>query len=371
MKTLQLLPALEQGGVERGVVEMNRAIVGIGWSNVVVSAGGRLVSEIEAAGGRHMRLDVKSKNPFTFFARARALGRILDMERPDVVCVHSRVPAWLFVWANRRRKIRWISFAHGANSISRYSEVMTMGDLTVTPSSYISGYLQSAYGTAEEKIRVIPRAVDRSKFNPDSIDFAFAAEMRRRWKLDGFFVIMGVGRITQLKNYDILIRAVALLGDAYKLVIVGEAEESRKGVEESLRALSESLGVSGNVVFAGNQAKIAECLTLSDVVVSSNVTKPEAFGRSMAEALAMGRPVVARAFGGALDIVRDGVDGVLVGSGGDYPSLFADAIRKVRAMDVLPEELSRSANERFSFEAMVEKSLSVYRELYRGGKYDE
>ena len=120
---------------------MNRAIVGNGWSNVVVSAGGRLVSEIEAAGGRHMGLDVKSKNPFTFFARARALGRILDMERPDVVCVHSRVPAWLFVWANRRRKIRWISFAHGANSISRYSKVMTMGDLTVTPSSYISGYL--------------------------------------------------------------------------------------------------------------------------------------------------------------------------------------------------------------------------------------
>ena len=137
---------------------------------------------------------------------------------------------------------------------------------------------------------------------------------------------MGVGRITQLKGYDMLIRAVVkanaiAMSEAssdphgikpFKLVIVGEAEQARKGVEDGLHALVESLAANGDVVFAGNQRKIAECVSMANVVVSSNTRKPEAFGRSMAESIAMGTPVVAKGFGGALDIVEDGVNGVLV-----------------------------------------------------------
>lgn len=349
--------------MERGVVEMNRAIVGHGWTNIVVSSGGRLVDDIRAAGGIHVQLDVKSKNPLTYFSRARALERVLDEFRPDAVCVHSRVPAWLFMYANRKRRIKWITFAHGANSISRYSAVMTKGDITVTPSEYIAEYLMGAYALCRDKIRVIPRAVDRERFDPRSLDRAFMQEKRREWDLGDDFTVMGVGRITQLKGYDILIRAIHVLGEGYKLVIVGEAEASRKGVENSLRSLAAELGVEHRVIFAGNQSRIAECLALSDVVVSSNVAKPEAFGRSMAEALAMGRPVVARAFGGALDIVRSGVDGILVEGDGPWPEKFADAIRKVKSMRLEPESLTRSALERFSFERMVERSLNVYREF--------
>ena len=300
MKTMQLVPAMEQGGVERGVVEVNRALSALGWENVVVSAGGRLVKQIVADGGRHITLDVKSKNPLTYFFRAAKLRRLLASERPDVVCAHSRVPAWLFVWANRTLGLPWISFAHGANSVSRYSAVMTRGDLTVTPSTFIADYLKKHYGLPDEKIRIIPRAIDRVRFDTENLDRDFMAAKRAAWKIDGTFVVMGVGRITQLKGYDLLIRAVreanrkAPSAKPFKLVIVGEAEALRKDVEEGLHQLVASLGMESQVVFAGNQQKIAECLSLADVVVSSNTRKPEAFGRSMAEALAMGRPVVAR-----------------------------------------------------------------------------
>lgn len=361
MKTLQLVPAMEQGGVERGVVEVNRAIIAAGWENVVVSAGGRLVKEIIANGGRHITQDVKSKNPFTYFVRAERLRRLLKVERPDVVCVHSRVPAWLFVWANRGLGIKWISFAHGANSVSAYSAVMTKGDLTVTPSNYIASYLQEHYPISTDRIRVIPRAIDRSKFDIERLDRDFMEAKRREWGLDGRFTVMGLGRITALKGYDTLIKAVAALDERFKLVIVGEAERLRKDVEEQLHKLTAQLGVKDRVVFAGNQQKVAECLALADVVVSSNTRKPEAFGRSMAEALAMGKPVVAKAFGGALDVVRDGVDGVLVRNGD-----FAGAIEKVSRMSF--GDLRAQALERFSFEKMIESSLAVYRELAQGEK---
>jgi glycosyltransferase involved in cell wall biosynthesis len=363
MKTMQLVPAMEQGGVERGIVEVNRAIVGAGWENVVVSAGGRLVAEIEKDGARHCTLDVKSKNPLTYLSRAMKLRRLLEKERPDVVCVHSRVPAWLFVWANRTLGIKWISFAHGANSVSAYSRVMTMGDLVVTPSQYIADYLKANYRFDSSRIRVIPRAIDRGKFDPERLDGDFVESKKREWETEGRFVVMGLGRITQLKGYDILIRAVAGLGGKFKLVIVGEAEKLRKDVEESLKSLVLELGAGDRVVFAGNQSKVAECLSIADVVVSSNIRKAEAFGRSMAEALAMDKPVVAKAFGGALDVVRDGVDGVLVKDDGTMSAEeeFAGAIARVSEMKF--SGLRRDALERFDFSKMLEKSLDVYREL--------
>ena len=370
MKTLQIVPAMEQGGVERGVVEVNRALVASGWENVVVSAGGRLVSQIEADGGRHVTMDVKSKNPLTYFVRAAKLRRLLEKERPDVVCAHSRVPAWLFLWANRTLGIKWISFAHGANSVSRYSEVMTYGDITVTPSRYIADYLKDSYGLDESKIRVIPRAIDRERFDLERLDRDFMMSKRSEWAIDGKKVVMGVGRITQLKGYDILVRAVhranARSADRpFKLVIVGEAEKLRKDVEIGLHDLVKELSAEDQVVFAGNQQKIAECLSLADIVVSSNTRKPEAFGRSMAEALAMGRPVVAKAFGGALDIVEDGVNGAFVPA--DTPSgeaeveAFASAILRVSAMRL--GDLRADALEKFSFDRMIESTRNAYLEL--------
>jgi len=375
VKTLQLVPAMEQGGVERGVVEMNRILVGAGAQNVVVSAGGRLARQIVDDGGRHVTLDVKSKNPLTYFTRAARLRRALIAEKPDVVCAHSRVPAWLFKWAARGLNIPWITFAHGANSISRYSRVMTAGDLTVTPSRYIADYLKDAYGLDEKRLRVIPRAIDRDRFDPARLDAEFLAAKRIEWGLAARrpFVVMTLGRITQLKGFDLLIRAMAHLkgvttadGRPFRLVLVGEAEALRKDVETALRRLTAELGLASDVVFAGNQVKAAECLSLADCVVSSNVVKPEAFGRSMAEALAMGRPVVAKAFGGALDVVRDGVDGVLVGADvgpAEAPQAFADAIRTVAGMTF--GDLRASALERFSFDTMAARSLAVYRELAR------
>ena len=91
MKTLQLVPAMEQGGVERGVVEMNRVICGAGWENVVVSVGGRLADQIVRDGGRHVACEVKSKNPLTFFARAAALRKILAAERPDICAQGAKI----------------------------------------------------------------------------------------------------------------------------------------------------------------------------------------------------------------------------------------------------------------------------------------
>jgi glycosyltransferase involved in cell wall biosynthesis len=221
-------------------------------------------------------------------------------------------------------------------------------------------------------LRIIPRAIDQSKFDTENLDKDFIEQKKREWNTSGFTVVMALGRITQLKGLDVAIMAMAKLREKllrqknFKLVIVGEAELLRKEYENSLKETVCKLGLQDNVVFAGAQSKVAECLSIADIVVSANYKKCEAFGRSMAEALAMDRPVVATAFGGALDIVEDGVNGALVPTMADASlderaMAFADAIERVSNMKF--SSLRKNALEKFSYSLMVKRSLDVYKEL--------
>ncbi len=391
---VHLVPAMEQGGVETVVCDLNRELVRAGWRSVVVSRGGRLVERVRADGGEHVALDLKSKNPLTALPRAWRLRRVLREvaagERRDardrkdendksrrgdvsdlrdgrdariIVCAHSRVPAWLFVIARRLDSIirlfdysiispsrspfpiphsqnsiirlfdysiisslPFITYAHGANSVSRYSAVMTKGDVVVAPSRFLAGFLLENYGKSDcrwlaERIRVIHPAVDFVRFDPAKVDAKKVAALRREWGIaDGERVVMAVGRITPLKGFDHLIRDLAGRSDVEpdagwgdvlrspqaKLVLVGGADSRHLAYEAELKTLAASLGVAGRVVFAGQRDCVPECLAAADVVVSGNAAKPESFGLSVAEALAMERPVrLLRRFGGAAEILDE------------------------------------------------------------------
>ena len=373
MTVVHLVPAMEQGGVESVVRDLNRVVVGAGWRSVVISKGGRLADQIEADGGRHVAMDIKSKNPLTYFPRALRLRRTLaEFKAEDakiLVCAHSRVPAWLFVWVNRTLGLPWITYAHGANSVSRYSAVMTRGDLVVAPSHFLAGFLLKNYDhsptpplphqttkplnhqttqppnhqtSLASRIRVISPCVDLSRFDPDRLDRAFVDEKRREWGVGpGEFVTMSIGRITPVKGFANVIRDLAATGNPNgKLIIVGGADSRHAGHLAELKELAKSLGVEGRVVFAGAQSKMPECLSIADEVVSGNTEKPESFGLSVVEALAMGKPVrLLREFGGAAEILSS------VGKASN-PAAMREVVCNL-----------------YGFDAMAEKTLKVYSEL--------
>lgn len=367
MRIVQLLPELNEGGVERGVVDFNRELVQRGHESLVVSAGGKLVPLIEAAGGRHLPSDVASKNVVSAWPRVLQLRRLLRELQPDIIHARSRVPAWLAWLANRPLGIPFVTTVHGFNSVNAYSRVMTYGDRVICVSGAIREHVRRHYNLPESKLRVIPRGIDLEQFHPDHLDQAFMAEIRQRYQLAGRCVVSSVGRVTQLKDYETLIAAVVAVKPQLPELtglIVGGVREDKQDYFARLQAQLRDAGAQDYIHFTGSQSKVAEIYALSQVVVCSS-KKPESFGRAAAEALAMNVPVVATGHGGILDIVREGQTGFLF-TPGDVATLAA---RLQQAAKGQWSGLRPFVVENFSLKQMVEKTLAVYGELAgQGGR---
>jgi len=360
VKIVQLLPELNEGGVERGVVELSRELVKQGHESVVISAGGKLVEQIESDGGTHMILDVCSKNLFSAPFRMAKLRQMLERVNPDVIHARSRVPAWLAYVANKRLQIPFVTTVHGFNSVSPYSEIMTRGDRVICVSGAIKHYIQQHYHTSDEKITVIPRGIDLVKFDPKYVDHEFIQDFKKIYDLEGKWIVTTVGRITQLKDLETFINAVALLKKRLPNtvgLVVGGVREDKEVYFKSLQILAKDLAVEDQIIFTGSQSNVAEIYALSDVVVSSS-KKPESFGRSVAEAIAMNTPVVATGHGGVLDIVREGENGAF------YPVGESDVLAE-KIMEVREYRFDGYGyiQKNFSLDQMVDKTLKVYSDV--------
>ena len=101
MKVIQILPELNSGGVERGTLEVGKYLVDQGHESIVISNGGRLVAQLEAEGSRHITLPVHKKR-LSSLKQVKVLRRLLEQERPDILHLRSRLPAWLAYLAWRK-----------------------------------------------------------------------------------------------------------------------------------------------------------------------------------------------------------------------------------------------------------------------------
>jgi glycosyltransferase involved in cell wall biosynthesis/O-antigen ligase len=122
-----------------------------------------------------------------------------------------------------------------------------------------------------------------------------------------------VGRLVAWKGQDLFLHAMRRVVEAVPTalgLIVGETEIYSRDFGRQLQALAAELALGEAVRFIGYRADVPTVLAAIDVLAHTSVA-PEPFGRTMVEAMAAGRPVVAPAEGGCLDIVVDGVTGLL------------------------------------------------------------
>jgi len=359
MKIVQLLPELNEGGVERGTVELSRELVKLGFESIVISNGGKLVNQLEREGGTHIKYDVCSKNPFSAVFRVFGLRKILKELKPDILHVRSRVPAWLVYFANKSLKIPLVSTVHGLNSVNRYSEIMTKGDRVICISEVVRNYIMKNYNTSPHKITIIQRGVDLNIFNPLQIDENFITDFKNQFNLNGKFIVTSVGRITWLKDYETFIKAISVAKKSIPNivgVIVGGVREDKNSYFESLKNLAAELDISENIVFTGSQNKMPEIYFLSDVMVNASL-KMGNVARTITEALAMDTPVIATTYEGLNNVIIDNKNGYVIKTK-DTKDL-CDKILKSKNNTF--GNIRADMNAEFTLEALVSSTINVYK----------
>ncbi len=381
---LQIIPTLEIGGAERTTVEMTRAIVGAGWRAVVVTHGGRLIPEVEAAGGRVVRLPVHAKNPWVIAANRGRLARLMRDESVDLVDVRSRAPAWSALLAARETGAKLVATYHGAyaaaNPLKRwYNSGMVRGDLVIANSEFTAALIRSQYALRPGKILVIPRGADMNVFDPGKISPDRLVALRTAWALPASPALFCMGlpaRLTGWKGHKNAIAAFAMLlerergraatGQRRDLQLVFIGDEGRKGdFAAQLRQEIAARGVGNMVRLVGHCADMPAAYALCDVVLSPS-TLPEAFGRVAVEAAAMERPAIGSDHGGQRETIVDGKTGFLVAPG-DVAGL-ADAMDDLVLMSPLERrrmgrEAREWAQQHYSVQSMCDATLAAYRTL--------
>jgi glycosyltransferase involved in cell wall biosynthesis len=362
---LQVLPALDAGGVERTTLEVSDALVQAGHAAHVVSAGGRMVPELLDLGAKHYTMNVGSKRLLSFPWRVAALRRLIHHTKANIVHARSRAPAWAAWRAAIAENVPFVTTYHGIYNEGfpgkrRYNSIMARGDVVIANSSFTADHIQATHKTPASRIVTIPRGVDMDRFDPKVVSTEAVKARRRSWGVpDAAKLVLLPGRLTGWKGGEVAIRALAKLPDDYHLVLLGDAQ-GRDGFVAKLDALAKELNVPDRIHKPGHDTDMPTAYRAADIVICPS-TDPEAFGRTAAEAQAMERPVVASAHGGALSVVNDKKTGYLVPPGN------AIALAKaIKACDRLPDvgPVGRTRIEKkFSKRALQAATLRVYARL--------
>ncbi|MFH0985468.1 MAG: lipopolysaccharide heptosyltransferase II [Candidatus Omnitrophota bacterium] len=362
MKVMQLLPALELGGTERGVVDLARAMKKEGHATLVVSSGGSLVAELQKIGIPHYGLPVHQKSLAGLFL-VEELVKIIQRERVDIVHARSRVPAWLGWLAARKAGIPFVTTCHGHYSVHPMSFVMGWGKRVIVASHAIGRRMIDEFNVPPDRIRLIPRGVDLSQFT-----FSFA----KFEKHPGPMRIIHIGRFSPAKGQVEFLKAIHLLRSRlshFEVWIVGSEGRGKHRYTDLMKKTVQQFGLETCVKILPPTRDVAGLLAGSDLLVLSSLI-PEPFGRVIIEAGAVGTPVAATWLGGVPDIIDHNENGLLFPPR-NIPAM-AEAMYelltdrdKAKAFAV---KLRKKVEEKFNLEQMVKKTLEVYQEVRKRRK---
>jgi len=297
-------------------------------------------------------------------ADSRRLQSLLRAQRFDIVHTNGSPDGWALTAALRSTRLPAVVVRtrHNLKRIRRdpvnrwfYSSAT---DHVVAVSTAIRRHVLASGICAASQVTVIHPALDLDAFVPGA---APREEMRRELGLDNGQLVVGTSaRLEVQKGIDFLLRAFQRIVQRQpqaRLVIAGHGKQ-----RQALEALARELGLAGRARFCGFRSDIPAVLAALDVFALTSRT--EGFGVALAEAMAVGLPAIATRVDGVMDIVSDGVDGVLVDYG-DVAGLADALVRLLRDPDER-RRLGAAASRRaraFSPEATAKRHEELYREL--------
>lgn len=369
MHIVQALVSLNIGGSELVATELSEFLVSHGHRVTIIAADGPLGDRVRANDSdllAHLDWPIGKKRLPTL-RYIKRLSKWLEAEQPDIVHVHSRLPAWVCWLAIKRMpadiRPKLVTTMHGHYSVSRYSSVMAKGKRTIAVSEHIRQYTLRNYPlAAKEDVVTIHGGASRHLFpygyQPpegwrDKAEQEFPALKGKRW-------LLLPGRVTRWKGHVDFMHLIGELAknlpDIQGVFVGGGKPGSRYQLE--LETLAEKSGIDDRITFTGSRLDIRDWMASSEIVFNLSNDPPEAFGRTVLEALCLGRPTIIWNHGGAAEIIAGMfADGAV--------KLLDDPQLEARTRDFLTHAPVVKQSEAFSLAESMGKHLTLYENLMR------
>ncbi len=366
---LQIVPSLDGGSLSRATLDTAQAAVAAGGSATVASAGGMLLPQLLRLHARHVDF-ASDGNPV--WARlslpARLFGDVRD-HGIDIVQTRTPVTTWIGRAVARRLKAKCIATLHrpfvGTTRIEHLVEQrQAHADALVAVSDYIARDAVGHVPTVADRIEVIRPGINLDRFDPATVRAERLIRLSAELGVpDGAHVVICAareepGRLT-------LIQAIKQLGRDDVFCLLLGSNGARTPFEKELERQIVQADLLGRVQIGPHVEDMPAAYMLADVVVATGGTR-RGFSRTLVEAQAMGRPVVAEEGGGAAESVRPGTTGWLAGLADS--TALAQAINT--AISLPPErrsELSRNAQDHvrkhYSLKQSNERLMRLYEKL--------
>ena len=365
----QILPALNTGGVERGVIEVSKSLVDNNFKSIVISSGGHMETQLRRTGSIHYKLDVNSKNPLKWRKIRKKLKFILEKEKVDLIHFCSRAPAWIGFPLGKILDIPVITSVHmrfrKSNYFKKiYNSILTRGDAIIAISNHIEMSIKSIFPKVSNKIKLIHRGVDLNLFDANKIKPArIIAQSKLIGIKDSIPVIVMAARPALWKGYLVLFEALSKVKNNFQCVLIGAADGNQKFQQQLINRIIK-FNLEGKIKLVKSSRDIQAAMILGDIVVMPSVT-PEPFGRIIVEAQALGKIPIAFDHGGASETIIDGKTGFLAEA--NNASSLAEKISfalslKDSKRQKMGEYSKKFVSKNFSHDRMCNLTISLYKQ---------
>ena len=302
---LQVVPALRDDPAGHAAIDIAMTLLQSGARAIIAGDGGPLVGELRAFGGEWLPMAADTINPLRIRRNARQIANLIAGERIDIVHAQCAGAAWSALEAVREQPVFLVTSFPDRLAADNwpgtlYRQSLARGDRVIAPSSYVSMAMIERYKIPADRITVIPRAVDTASFNPAAISSDRIAALRRVWGLlPQMRVVLVSGRVAPWNGQMSMIDAARLLtagGDRNIAFVFAGEDRSNMRYAASLRQRAQLHGIDTLCRFVGHCPDMPAALAAADVVVVPAL-QPPISGRAVAEAQAVGRPVVTTSIG--------------------------------------------------------------------------
>lgn len=363
MKILHLTTHLNIGGIGWYVTNLAGALKKRGYTVLVASSGGELEKVLSREGIRHIFLNIRTKSELSpkIIKSFLTLKAFVEKEKIDLIHAHTRVTQVVAALLSNYGKVPYVTTCHGFFRERLGRKICgCWGRRVVAISEAVKVQLVNNFKVDENRIALIHTGIELNRFLEDISDEK-RKDVKRRWNLNGAYVIGTIGRLSSVKGQDVLLKAAKKLVEDFrdvKVLLVGKGPD-----EARLRRLSANLGLDKNVIFTGSVDDTRELIPLMDIFVLPSIE--EGLGLSLVEAMASGKPCVASRVGGIESLIEDGVTGILVKP--DDPEELARAVKYIFYNKEKAEVFSEAARKKvvrdFDIEKMASQMETMYREV--------